>query len=79
MTNLEKYNSAFVEVFALKTQDLSEKLSTDSIDNWDSIRQLSLVTELETRFDVLFDPEDIFGLTSYDAGLEILRKYNIEI
>jgi hypothetical protein len=27
----------------------------------------------------LFDPEDILGFTSYGAGVEILKKYDIEI
>ena len=75
MTNLEKYNEAFTTVFSVSAKDFN----AGNIDSWDSVHQLSIVAQLEEIFDVMFDPEDILGLTSYAEGKKILSKYNVEL
>lgn len=79
MTNIEKYNNAFVEVFGVDSAVLSDAFSKDSAEAWDSVHQLNIIVLLEESFDVMFDPEDIMGFTSYGKGREILKKYEIEL
>ena len=78
MTNLEKYNQAFIEVFGVNAEALNDNFAKDSV-GWDSVHQLNIIALLEESFDIMFDPEDIMGFTSYKAGREILKKYEIEI
>ena len=78
MTNLEKYNNAFIEVFAVDSDVLNDSFSKDTVSSWDSVHQLNMVAILEEAFDLMFDPEDIMGLTSYKAGKEILIKYEVK-
>lgn len=40
--------------------------------NWDSLRQLTLVSELEDEFDVEFEPEEIAQMRSFTQVREIL-------
>lgn len=79
MENIEKYNNAFVHVFGTKTEDLNDNYGKDSVEEWDSVHQLSLVAECEEAFDIMFDPEDIMEMTSYAKGKEILAKYDITL
>lgn len=79
MTNIERYNKAFKEVFSIDETVLDDDLSNQVIENWDSIHQLSFCTHLEEDFDIMLDTEDIFGLTSYIAGKEILKNYDINL
>lgn len=79
MENLEKYNNAFVEVFGAKVEDLNDNYGKDTVEEWDSVHQLSLIAQLEDAFDILFDPEDIMDLTSYAKGKEILAKYDVTL
>lgn len=79
MENIEKYNEAFVHVFGAKVEDLNDNYGKDTVDEWDSVHQLSLMSELEEAFDIMFDPEDIMEMTSYKSGKEILKKYEIEL
>ena len=79
MENLEKYNNAFVEVFGAKAEELNDNYSKETVEEWDSVHQLSLVAEFEEAFDIMFDPEDIMDLTSYAKGKEILAKYDISL
>lgn len=79
MSNLEKYNAVFVEIFKVNEEQLNDDFSSTSVDNWDSIMQLSLVTAMEDAFDIMMDPEDIIGFKSYAIGKTIVGKYEIEI
>ena len=79
MENLEKYNNAFVQVFGSKTEELNDNYGKETVEEWDSVHQLSLIAELEEAFDIMFDPEDIMEMTSYDKGKELLKKYEVTI
>jgi len=77
MENLEKYNNAFVKVFGAKVEELNDSYGKETVDEWDSVHQLSLIAEFEEAFDIMLDPEDIMDLTSYAKGKELLTKYDV--
>lgn len=79
MENIEKYNNAFVEVFGAKVEDLDDSYGKETVDEWDSVHQLSLIAQFEEAFDIMFDPEDIMEMTSYAKGKEILAKYDVTL
>ena len=79
MSNLEKLNNIFCEVFSVETTALGTGFDNKSIDGWDSVRQLSLTSAVEDAFDIMLDPEDILEFTSYENAKEILGKYEIEL
>ncbi len=77
MENLEKYNNAFVQVFGAKVEELNDNYGKETVGEWDSVHQLSLIAEFEEAFDIMFDPEDIMEMTSYSKGKELLDKYDV--
>ncbi len=77
MTNLEKLNAIFCEVFGVEVSALGTEFDNKSVEGWDSVRQLSLTTAVEDTFDIMLDPEDILEFTSYDNAKAILEKYDI--
>lgn len=80
MNNLEKLNSIFMEIFSVKEQDLNDDFKNTSVDGWDSIHHLSLVTAIEEAFDIMLDPEDILAFTTYATIKQILNdKYEISL
>lgn len=79
MENLEKYNNAFVEVFGAKVEELNDDYSKDTVGEWDSVHQLTLISIFEEAFDIMFDPEDIMEMTSYAKGKELLAKYDVTL
>ena len=79
MENVEKYNNAYVEVFGAKVEVLNDNYGKETVDEWDSVHQLSLIAVLEETFDIMFDPEDIMEMTSYGNGKKLLKKYDINI
>ena len=79
MTNLEKLNNIFCEVFSVEATALNSEFNKDNVEGWDSVRQLSLTSSVEDEFDIMLDAEDIIGFTSYESAKEILKKYDIEL
>ena len=57
MTNLEKYNAIFCDVFNVSVDALDDDFCKENVDGWDSIKQFSLTTAIEDEFDLLLDPE----------------------
>ena len=79
MTNLEKLNQIFCEVFSVEASALNSDFNKDNVDGWDSVRQLSLTSSVEDEFDIMLDADDILEFTSYDNAKQILVKYEIEL
>ncbi len=79
MTNLEKYNKAYIEIFEITENQLGLELTYQSIDNWDSVGHMGLIGELEDTFEIMMETDDIIDLDSYEKGKELLKKYDIII
>lgn len=79
MSNIEKYNNIFVEVFGVEPSVLNDNFSKDTVDLWDSVHQLNLVSLAEEIFDIMLDPEDIMGFTSYGKGKEIVVNQGVDL
>lgn len=79
MSNIEKYNNAFVEVFGVEESALNSNFNKDNVVGWDSVHQLNIIALLEEAFDIMLDPEDIMELTSYEKGKELMAKYEVEL
>ena len=78
MTNLEKYDEIFINVLNTTKDCLNEKFTFRDVVQWDSVAHLSLISELEDAFDVMFDSEDILHYGSYENGKKILEKMGID-
>ena len=78
MNNKEKYVNAFVEGLEIKREQV-EGLKYQEIQEWDSVGHMSLIAEIEDAFDIMLDTDDIIDFSSYQKGIEILKKYNVEI
>jgi acyl carrier protein len=42
--------------------ELSDKSSPSSVESWDSINNLTIISDLEDKFDVIFSIDDIFEM-----------------
>lgn len=79
MTNLEKYNKAFMIVLGVNKNVLNENFTFKAVPQWDSVAHLSLISELEDTFDVMFDSEDILHYGSYENGKLILGRMGVSM
>ena len=78
MTNKEKYNKAFIESLDVEETQL-ENLKYQDVPSWDSVGHMGLISEIEDAFDIQFETDDIVEFNSYQKGIELLKKYDVEI
>ena len=77
MSNLDRYNQCFISIFAVDENALNNNLEYNSIQEWDSIGHMARIAELEEVFDIAMEIDDIIEFSSYNKGIEILKKYEV--
>ena len=78
MKAIKKYNQIFCETFGVQESVLNEGFTFRDVPEWDSIAHLSLISNLEDAFDIMFDAQDILHYESYLNGIEILKRYGVD-
>ena len=78
MTNKEKYKKIFIDSLSIK-ENFNETIKYNDIPEWDSIGHMTLMSGLEEGFNISLETDDIIDFSSFNKGIEILKKYKIEI
>ncbi len=76
---LNKYNQAFYEALSIDKEKDIKNLKYQDIDEWDSIGHMTLISNIEEKLGVVFETDDIVDFSSYKKGIEILKKYKVDI
>ena len=79
MDNKEKYKSIFIESLAIDRSKFNENIKYNEIPEWDSIGHMTLMSGLEEGFNIAIETDDIVDFSSFKKGIEILKKYNINV
>lgn len=77
MTNAEKYIEIFIDVFETTEEVAKNMIYKD--EKWDSVGHMMLITEIENVFKIELETEDIVAFGSYSQGIDILKKYGIDM
>ena len=79
MSTVAKYSEIFKTALNISDNKLNKNLKYNEIDEWDSIGHMTLVAALEEEYKITMETDDIIDFSSFKKGIEILKKYNIEI
>jgi acyl carrier protein len=74
MTNDNSLHQLLVEFFNLPLNTPPEEISQQLVGKWDSLAMVQLITELERRYSVEFDLDEIQLLRSYAEIREALTR-----
>lgn len=66
-------------VLGIKSEEINDESSADTIESWDSLKHLKLVLALEEELDVSFTEEQVVEMLNYALIKEIIKENNIEI
>lgn len=69
--------SIFVDVLELELPVDWDVVRYQEVKRWDSLGHMVIVGELEERFSVMFETDDIIDMSSFARCLEILEKYGV--
>lgn len=76
---LDQYNAVFEEMFEDELEEIRLEDLRFGQAGWDSVTSADLMTLLEQTFQVRISREDKMSFNSYAKGIEILRKYGVEL
>ena len=77
--SLEKYKNAFIKSLSIEKDSFKDNLEYNEIPEWDSIGHMTLMSGLEEEFNISLETDDIVDFSSFQKGIEILKKYNVKI
>jgi acyl carrier protein len=69
---VSKLTSVFRTIFNDNTLILSDELTANDVDNWDSLSHMILITEIEKSFSIKFKLKDLNKMRNVGDMIEII-------
>ena len=79
MPSNKKYQEIIAKALNVNFDKINESLKYNEIDEWDSIGHMTLISALEEEYKISFETDDIIDFSSFKKGIEILKKYKVNI
>lgn len=65
----------FREELGLQDEQLTDAVAYNSIEAWDSLRHLQIISRLEEAFGIEIEVDDIIAMENFGKAKAILEKY----
>lgn len=65
----------FIEVFEWGALPPIETIHQEAMPSWDSMKQLNLVTAIESEFEVTFDLDTAISITSFTKAIDVIAAH----
>lgn len=62
------------QILNVPIEQLDDDSSPDTVQNWDSIKHMSLILALEEKFRVAFSADEVVEMLSVGRIIEVLKK-----
>lgn len=69
----------FSDELELEPDELSDDSSTESVDEWDSLAAMRLISAIEEEFSVRLSTSDIMKMNSIGRARAVLREKGVEV
>ena len=63
------------QVLRVPAESLDSKTSMSDLVEWDSLSHMSLITEIESKYSIHLDGEEIATMTNVHAITEVVKKH----
>ena len=76
--NKERLRTCFSQSLGIPIERVTDDLTYNTIEEWDSVGHMTLVADIETAFDVVLDTDDILDLSSVRQAVTILGRHGVD-
>lgn len=73
-----KIREIMAQVFNVPEVSIDSLSSPDTIESWDSLKHMNLVTALEEEFNIRFTYEQISEMLNFSLIIEVLKENGIK-
>jgi acyl carrier protein len=70
----EKVKSIMANIFRTSIENITDDLKQKDVSFWDSLRHLNLIVELEEKFEISFEPEEIAEMTTFEMVIFYINQ-----
>ncbi|WP_100642148.1 acyl carrier protein [Alteromonas facilis] len=77
MSTQQTLTDAFSHALGIDASQVTDSLTYNTIPEWDSTAHMILIAELEDKFGIMLDTDDIIDMSSVAKAKEILQKYDV--
>jgi acyl carrier protein len=70
----EQYKKILAAVLEIDMEKIDSGLSSDTIEQWDSLKQMNLIAALEEEFGIRFGEEESLLLSNYQSLFEAISR-----
>jgi acyl carrier protein len=71
----DKVKMIMAEILDVATNEIDDEFGPDSTDNWDSLRNLQLVTELEEQFGISLTMSEIQTMINFNSIVKVVESH----
>ncbi len=71
----EQLKEVFATALDLEVEEIEEDSSQDSLEDWDSLGHLNLISEIEKTFKVKITMNEVTEMTTYAKVKEIVNSH----
>ena len=73
--NEDKLKEIIADTFDIDEDEINGEMTSDSVEKWDSLNHLRLVTALEDEFDIKLTMEEVNTMIDYPKIVEFVSRY----
>jgi acyl carrier protein len=70
----EQFKKILAAVLEIDVEKIDSRLSSETIEQWDSLKQMNLIAALEEEFDIRFDEAESLLLSNYESLFEAISS-----
>lgn len=70
----EKVKQIMAALFEIPADQITPESSPDTIENWDSLNHMNLVTSLEEEFNIRFTDEQIGEMLNFQLVVAVIKE-----
>lgn len=77
--NAEKLKTCISAVLGVRPERITEDLSSDTVDTWDSLNQINLIAAIEQEFGIMLVADNLADYHSVAKLRTLLGQHGIEL
>ena len=70
----EALQDIFVSLFGDGVPTLTDETTAQDVDGWDSLMHITMISEVENRFDVQFSMKDVIGMKNVGEMVDLIEE-----
>ena len=79
MTPKEKYDALYRRMFLLADEQILADKDVLNTESWNSVEHMAFICAMEDALGISIAENEIMNCTSYQAGMELLRKHGVNL